>query len=167
VKIAKKIKVKEIRMRDKSQKACQFVSLLIRFACGAILFLVASAIPMTNQAQTQQQRKPTDSVPIPEPAIPSIHGQTRSLADESGDLSKPIAPLPVGPEAGQTVRMSPALLRGDRVNGVPQKLGSMGTFQILLILHLSNGFVLLICFFSLGINNPWKWFQQTRMKNMK
>jgi hypothetical protein len=73
VKIAKKIKVKEIRMRDKSQKAaCQFVSLLIRFACVAILFLMMSAIPMTNQAQTQQQRKPTDSEPIPEPAIPAI-----------------------------------------------------------------------------------------------
>ncbi len=259
-------------MRDKSQKACQFVSLLIRFACVAILFLVTSAIPMTNQAQTQQQRKPTDSVPIPEPASQS-HGQTRSpsfqyvataggelrgmstpytahpgsrqfvyfsndkltiaaaievedirggvallrartksypgtvdretserelksalprgytyvpmeklslavdgggvlslegaIADESGNLSKPIAPLPVGPEARQTVLMSPALLRGYRVNEVPQKLGSMGTFQILLILHLANGFVLLICFFSLGINNPWKWFQQTRMKNMK
>jgi len=89
-----------------------------------------------------------------------------AIADESGNLSKPIAPLPVGPEARQTVLMSPALLRGYRVNEVPQK-GSMGTFQILLILHLSNGFVLLICFFSLGINNPWKWFQQTRMKNMK
>jgi hypothetical protein len=72
VKIAKKVKVKEIRMRDKSQKACQFVSLLIRFACVAILFLMTSAIPMTNQAQTQQQRKPTDSEPIPEPAIPAI-----------------------------------------------------------------------------------------------
>ena len=257
-------------MRDKSQKACQFVSLLIRFACVAILFLVTSAIPMTNQAQTQQQRKPTDSVPIPEPASQS-HGQTPSLqyvataggelrgmstpytahagsrqfvyfsndkltiaaaidvedirggvallsartksypgtvgretserelksalpreytyvpmeklslavdgggvlslegaiADESGNLSKPIAPLPVGPEVRQTVLMSPALLRGYRVNEVPQKLGSMGTFQILLILHLANGFVLLICFFSLGIKNPWKWFQQTRMKNMK
>jgi len=260
-------------MRDKSQKACQFVSLLIRFAWVAILFLVTSAIPMTNQAQTQQQSKPTDSVPIPEPAIPAIHGQTWSpsfqyvataggelrgmstpytahpgsrqfvyfsndkltiaaaievedirggvallrartesypgtadretserelksalpreytdvpmeklslavdgggvlslegaIAGESGNLSKPIAPLPVGPEAGQTMVKSPALLRGDRVNEVPQKLGSMGTFQILLILHLANGFVLLICFFSLGINNPWKWFQQTRMKNMK
>jgi hypothetical protein len=43
---------------------------------------------------------------------------------------------------------------------------SMGTFQTLFILHLANGFVLLICFFSLGIKNPWKWFQQTRMKNM-
>lgn len=43
----------------------------------------------------------------------------------------------------------------------------MGTFQELLILHLANAFVLLICFFSLGINDPWKWFQQTRMKNMK
>ena len=43
---------------------------------------------------------------------------------------------------------------------------STGTFQTLFILHLANGFVLLICFFSLGINNPWKWFQQTRMKNM-
>jgi hypothetical protein len=43
---------------------------------------------------------------------------------------------------------------------------SMGTFQTLFILHLANGFVLLICFFSLGIHNPWKWFQQTRMKNM-
>jgi hypothetical protein len=228
---------------------------------------------MTNQAQTQQQSKLTDSVPIPEPAILAIDGQTRSsffryvvtaggelrglsspytahpgsrqfvyfsndkltiaaaievedirsgvallrartksypgtvdrevserelksalpreytyvpmeklslavdgggllsiegaIADESSNLSKPIAPLPVGPETGQTVRMSPALLRGDRVNGVPQKLGSMGTFQTLLILHLANGFVLLICFFSLGIKNPWKWFQQTRMKNMK
>src|SRR5579863_5998797 len=64
VKIAEKIKEKEIRMRDKSPKACQFVSLLIRFACVAILFLVTSAIPMTNQAQTQQQRKPTGSVPM-------------------------------------------------------------------------------------------------------
>jgi len=43
---------------------------------------------------------------------------------------------------------------------------SMGTFQTLFILHLANGFVLLMCFFSLGIHNPWKWFQQTRMKNM-
>jgi len=252
-------------MRDKSQKARQFVSLLIRFACVAILFLVTSAIPMTNQAQTQQQRKPTDSVPIPEPASQS-HGQTRSpsfqyvataggglrgmstlytahlgsrqfvyfsndkltiaaaievedircgvallsartksypgtvdretserklksalpreytyvpmeklsvavdgggvlslegaIADESGNLSKPIAPLPVGPEAGQTVRMSPALLRGDRVSRVPQKLGSMGTFQTLLVLHLSNGFVLLICFFSLGIKNPGNGFSK-------
>jgi hypothetical protein len=258
-------------MRDKSQKACQFVSLLIRFACVAILFLV-SAIPMRNQAQTQQQSKPTDSVPIPEPAS-ERHGQTRSLsfqyvataggelrglstaytaypgsrqfvyfsndkftiaaaievedirggvallsartksylgtvdretserelklalsreytyvpmeklslavdgggalsiegaiADESGNLSKPIAPLPVGPEAGQTARTSPAFLRGNRVNQVPQKLESMGTFKTLFILHLANGFVLLICFFSLGIKNPWKWFQQTRMKNMK
>jgi hypothetical protein len=260
-------------MRDKSQKACQFVSLLIRFACVAILFLATSAIPMTNQAQTQQQSKPPDSVPIPEPAIAAIHGQTRSpsfqyvataggelrglstpytahpgsrqfvyfsndkltiaaaievedirggvallsartksypgtvdretserelksalpreytyvpmeklilavdgggvlslegaIADKSGNLSEPIAPLPARPGAGQTVRVSPALLRGDRVNGVPQKLGSIGTFQTLLVLHLANGFVLLICFFSLGIKNPWKWFQQTRMKNMK
>jgi len=123
-------------MRDKSQKACQFVSLLIRFACVSILFLVTSAIRMTNQAQTQQQGKPTYSASIPEPA-------------------------------SQAVRMSPALLRGDRVNGVSQKLGSMGTFQTLLVLHLANGLVLLICFFSLGIKNPLKWFQQTRMKNMK
>jgi hypothetical protein len=43
---------------------------------------------------------------------------------------------------------------------------SMGTFQTLFVLHLANGCVLLICFFSLGIHNPWKWFQQTRMKNM-
>jgi hypothetical protein len=39
-------------------------------------------------------------------------------------------------------------------------------FQTLFILHLANAFVLSICFFSLGIKNPWKWFQQTRMKNM-
>jgi hypothetical protein len=38
-----------------------------------------------------------------------------AIADESGNLSKPIAPLPVGPEAGQIMLMSPALLRGDRV----------------------------------------------------
>jgi len=43
----------------------------------------------------------------------------------------------------------------------------MSTFEILLILHLANGFVLLICFFSLGIKDLWKWFQQARMKNMK
>jgi len=86
-----------------------------------------------------------------------------TAGEERRGLSKPIAPLPVGPEARQTVRMSP----GHRVNEVAQKLGSMGGFQILLILHLSNVFVLLICFFSLGIKNPWKWFQQTRMKNMK
>jgi hypothetical protein len=82
--------------------------------------------------------------------------------EEHQGLSKPIAPLPVGQKPGPTVRMSPAY----RVNEVTQKLGSMGTFQTVLVLHLANGFVLLICFFSLGINNPWKWFQQTRMKNM-
>jgi hypothetical protein len=38
-----------------------------------------------------------------------------AIADESGNLSKPIAPLPVGPEAGQIMLMSPALLRDDRV----------------------------------------------------
>jgi hypothetical protein len=38
-----------------------------------------------------------------------------AIADESGNLSKPIAPLPVGPEAGQIMLMSPALLCGDRV----------------------------------------------------
>jgi hypothetical protein len=43
---------------------------------------------------------------------------------------------------------------------------SMGSLQTLFILHLANGFVLLMCFYSLGIHNPWKWFQQTRMKNM-
>jgi len=256
-------------MRDKSQKIRQVVSLLMRFACVAVLFLLTSAIPMTNQAQTLQQRKPTDSVAIPEPASQS-HGRKRSssfqyvvtaggelrgmstpyaahpgshqfvyfsndkltiaaaievediraggallrtrtksypgtvdretcerelksalpreysyvpmkklslavdgggvlslegvIADESGHWSKPIAALPVGPEARQTARMSPALWRGYRANEVTQKVG---TFQILFILHLSNGLVLLICFFSLGIHNPWKWFQQTRMKNMK
>ena len=273
-------------MRDKSQKACQFVSLLIRFACVAILFLVTSAIPMTTARMKRivligfsamvllstgsgqshgQTRSPSfqyvamaggelrgmstpytahpgsrqfvyfsnDKLTIaaaievedisaagasrlfPTPAcggVALVRVRTKSypgtvdretsekglksalpreysyvpmgklslavdgvgvlslegaIADESGNLSKPIAPLPVGPEARQTVLMSTALLRGYRVNEVPQKLGSMGTFQILLILHLSNGFVLLICFFSLGINNPWKWFQQTRMKNMK
>lgn len=157
-------------MRDKPQKARQFASLLIRFACVAILWLVTSAIPMTNQAQTQQQRKPTDSVPIPEPASQN-HGQTttpsfQSVATSGGEhrgLSKPIAPLPVGQKAAQSVRMSPA----HRVNEVSQKLGSMGTLQTVLVLHVANGFVLLLCFFSLGIKNPWKWFQQTRMKNMK
>lgn len=157
-------------MHDKSQKACQFVSLLIRFACVAILFLVTSAIPMTNQAQTQQQRKPTDSPPIPEPASQS-HGQTTTpsfqyVATPGGEhrgLSKPIVPLPIGQKAGQTMRMSPS----QRVSEVTQKLGSMGTLQTVLVLHLANGFVLLLCFFSLGIKNPLKWFQQTRMKNMK
>jgi len=153
-------KVKETRVRDKSQKACQFVPVLIRFACVAIL-LVTSAISIANQAQTQQQKKPADSVPIPQPASQS-HGQTRS-ADESGHLSKLIAPLPVGPGERQTVLMSPARLRGYRLEE-PKKLG---TFQILLVLHLFNASVLLLCFFSLGINNPWKWFQQTRMRNMK
>jgi len=38
-----------------------------------------------------------------------------AIADESGNLSKPIAPFPVGPEAGQIMLMSPALLRGDKV----------------------------------------------------
>jgi hypothetical protein len=38
-----------------------------------------------------------------------------AIADESGNLSKPIAPFPLGPEAGQIMLMSPALLRGDRV----------------------------------------------------
>jgi hypothetical protein len=38
-----------------------------------------------------------------------------AIADESGNLSKPIAPLPVGPEAGQIMLTSPALLCGDRV----------------------------------------------------
>lgn len=38
-----------------------------------------------------------------------------AIADESGNLSKPIAPLFVGPEEGQIDLMSPALLRGDRV----------------------------------------------------
>jgi len=38
-----------------------------------------------------------------------------AIADESGNLSKPIAPFPVGPEAGQIMLMSPAILRGDRV----------------------------------------------------
>jgi hypothetical protein len=38
-----------------------------------------------------------------------------AIADESGNLSKPIAPLPVGPEAGEIMLMSPALLRGDKV----------------------------------------------------
>ncbi len=260
-------------MRDKSQKACQFVSLLIRFACVAILFLVTSAIPMTTARMKRIVLIGFSAMVLLSTGSGQSHGQTRSpsfqyvataggelrgmstpytahpgsrqfvyfsndkltiaaaievedirggvalvrvrtksyrgtvdretsekelksalpreysyvpmeklslavdgggvlslegaIADESGNLSKPIAPLPVGPEARQTVLMSPALLRGYRVNEVPQKLGSMGTFQILLILHLSNGFVLLICFFSLGINNPWKWFQQTRMKNMK
>jgi hypothetical protein len=83
-------------MRDKSQKACQFVSLLIRFACVAVLFLVTSAIPMTNQAQTQQQRKPTDSVPIPEPASQS-HGVRNS----------PRAP-PIAPSGSQPLHWSPS-----------------------------------------------------------
>ena len=110
VKIAKKIKVKEIRMRDKSQKACQFVSLLIRFACVAILFLVTSAIPMKNQAQTQQQRKPTDSVPIPEPASQS-HGQTRSpsfqyVATAGGELRGMSTPYTAHPGSRQFVYFS-------------------------------------------------------------
>jgi hypothetical protein len=86
-----------------------------------------------------------------------------AIVDESGNLSKPFAPLPVGPKAGQTMLVSPA----HRVNQIPEKLGNMGTFQTLFILHIANVFVLFICFFSLGIKNPWKWFQQTRMKNMK
>jgi hypothetical protein len=110
VKIAKEIKVKEIRMRDKSQKAGQFVSLLIRFACGAILFLVTSAIPMTNQAQTQQQSKPTDSLPIPEPASQS-HGQTRSpsfqyVATAGGELRGLSSPYTGHPGSRQFVYFS-------------------------------------------------------------
>lgn len=157
-------------MRDKSQKACQFVSLLIRFVCVAILFLVTSAMPMTNQVQTQRQRKPSDSVPIPERADQN-HGQTTTPSSQyvstaggqHRGLSKPILPVPVGQKAGQTIGMFPS----HRVSEVTQKLESMGTLQTILVLHLANGFVLLICFFSLGIKNPWKWFQQTRMKNMK
>lgn len=38
-----------------------------------------------------------------------------AITDESGNLSKSIAPYPAEPEAGQIMLMSPALLRGDRV----------------------------------------------------
>ena len=96
-------------MRDKLQKACKLVFLLmpsahafikrsavgdsgrrgssqrrmarfrslalagvIRLAWVAVLFLLMLAIPVTNQAQGQQQIKPRGSKPIPEAAIPSI-----------------------------------------------------------------------------------------------
>jgi hypothetical protein len=45
----------------------------------------------------------------------SVLSLVGAIADESGNLSKPIAPFPVGPEAGQIMLMSPAILRGDRV----------------------------------------------------
>lgn len=96
-------------MRDKLQKACKLVFLLmpsahafikrsavgdsgrrgssqrrmarfrslavsgvIRLAWVAVLFLLMLAIPVTNQAQGQQQIKPRGSKPIREAAIPSI-----------------------------------------------------------------------------------------------
>lgn len=158
-------------MRDKLQKACHFVSLLIRFACVAILFPVTSAIPMTAARMKRIVLIGFSATVLLSTGSGQSHGQPRSpsfqhvatAGGEQRDLSKPIAPLPMGQKASQTMRMSPA----HRVNEVAQELGSMGNFQILLVLHLANGFVLLICFFSLGIKNPWKWFQQTRMKNMK
>ena len=48
-----------------------------------------------------------------------------------------------------------------------ERAGGMDAFHTVLVLHLANALVLLLCFFSLGIKNPWKWFQQTRMKNMQ
>jgi len=83
-------------MRDKLQKVCQFFLFLFdsveasvtrqgakhcskncersvpRVAWIAILFIIMSAIPATNRAQTQQQTKPTGSEPVPEPAVPAI-----------------------------------------------------------------------------------------------
>ena len=158
-------------MRHKSQKACQFVSLLIRFACVAILYLVTSTIPMTTARMKRIVLIGFSAMVLLSTGSGQSHSQTRSpsfryVATAGGELqglSKPIVPLPVGQKASQTMRMSPA----HRVNEATQELASMGTVQILLVLHLADGFVLLICFFSLGINNPWKWFQQTRMKNMK
>lgn len=45
---------------------------VIRLAWVAVLFLLMLAIPVTHQAQGQQQIKPRGSKPIPEAAIPSI-----------------------------------------------------------------------------------------------
>lgn len=45
---------------------------VIRLAWVAVLFLLMLAIPVTNQAQGQQQIKPRGSKPIPEAAIPAI-----------------------------------------------------------------------------------------------
>jgi hypothetical protein len=130
---AKKIKVKEIRMRDKSRKACQFVSLLIRFACVAILFLVTSAIPTTTTRVKRIVLIGFSAMVLLSTGSGQSHGQTRSpsfqyvatAGGEQRDLSKPIAPLPMGERAGQTVRMSPA----HRVNQVTQKLGEYGYFS--------------------------------------
>jgi len=52
------------------------------------------------------------SLPVDGGGVLSLVG---AIADGAGNLSKPLAPYPVGPEAGQIMLMSPALLRGNRV----------------------------------------------------
>jgi hypothetical protein len=48
------------------------VGRVMRFWFATILFLVLLAIAPINQAQTQQQKRPASSEPIPEPAISAI-----------------------------------------------------------------------------------------------
>jgi len=121
----------------------------------------------TGHAALSQSVKPPfpTAISSPKDVVPP-GGEVRvktTLRNISDHESKPEG----APRLDQGESHHTVMIRNEHGNELSQELGSMGTVETLLILHLANGFVLLICFFSLGIKNPFKWFQQTRMKNMK
>src|SRR5580704_4975069 len=125
---AKKIKVKEIRMRDKSRKACQFVSLLIRFACVAILFLVTSAIPTTTTRVKRIVLNEFSAMVRLSTGSGQSHGQTRSpsfqyVATAGGELRGVSTPYTAHPGSRQFVYFSndkltiAAAIEGEDIRG--------------------------------------------------
>src|ERR1700680_3410744 len=113
VKITKKIKVKvkEIRMRDKSQKACQFVSLLMGIADVTRNKIATQAKRMTTARMKRIVLIGFSAMVLLSTGSGQSHGQTRSpsfqyVATAGGELRGMSTPYTAHPGSRQFVYFS-------------------------------------------------------------